>query len=184
MNESFIGKEVFIMYGHLIILAIFLCIAFYYDAREHRIPNWLNVSGTIVGIVYHLIVGQLNGFLYSIMGAVVGGVILLILYIFKAIGAGDVKLFVAIGALSGTLFTLYSIMYSIVYAGLIGLVILLFTKTLFINMTLVLLHMKESFQKRSLTPLEEFKQHVSNRFPFVYAVVPGVATTFYYMYLV
>src|SRR5699024_2392834 len=104
-------------------------------------------------------------------------------YIFKAIGAGDVKLFAAIGAITGTLFTLYAIMYSVIAAGIIALLVLLFTKTFMVNMTLAVFHIMESMQKRSLTPLDEFKNNISNRFPFIYAVIPGVALTYYYMFI-
>ena len=171
------------MATHFIILIIFLVIVSYYDVVHQRIPNWLSMSGVLAGIIYHLAFNQLDGFIQAVSGALAGGIILLILYIFKAIGAGDVKLFAAIGAITGVLFTLYAIMYSIIFAGIIGLVVLLFTKTFFINMTLVFLHIKETIQKKSLTPMEEFKTTISNRFPFVYAVIPGVITAFYYIHL-
>ncbi|MBP1968652.1 prepilin peptidase CpaA [Virgibacillus natechei] len=171
------------MAGHFIILILFLLIACYYDVRQHRLPNWLNVSGVLVGIIYHLVVNQLDGFIQSVLGLLVAGVILLLLYIFKAVGAGDVKLFAAIGAISGVLFSLYAIMYSIIFAGIIGLIILLFTKTFLINITLAFLHIKESMKDKTLTPLDDFKNNISNRFPFIYAVIPGVITAFYYMYV-
>ncbi|TFJ91277.1 A24 family peptidase [Lentibacillus salicampi] len=171
------------MAGHFIILILFLVTACYYDVRQHRLPNWLNVSGVLTGIVYHLIVNQLDGFVQSVLGVLVAGGILLLLYIFKAVGAGDVKLFAAIGAITGVLFSLYAIMYSIIFAGIIALIILLFTKTFLINITLALLHIKESIKDKTLTPLDDFKNNISNRFPFIYAVIPGVIVTFYYMYL-
>jgi len=152
--------------------------------RYQRLPNWMNVMGILVGLVYHLIVYQLDGFLNSVFGLLVSGGIMLVLYIFKAIGAGDVKLFAAIGAITGILFSLYAIMYTIIFAGVIALIVLLFTKTFFVNITLALLHIKESMKKKSLTPLDEFKNNISNKFPFMYAVIPGVLTAFYYMYLV
>lgn len=172
------------MLYHFIILFIFLIIASYYDMRFQRLPNWLNVTGMLVGMVYHLIVYQINGFLNSVLGLLIAGTIMLVLYIFKALGAGDVKLFAAIGSITGILFSLYAIMYTIVFAGIIALIILLFTKTFLINITLALLHIKESMKKKSLTPLDDFKNNISNKFPFIYAVIPGVLTAFYYMYLV
>ncbi|MFA1819798.1 prepilin peptidase [Virgibacillus oceani] len=171
------------MAGHFIILIIFLIVASYYDIRYQRLPNWLNMSGMLVGMAYHLIVNQLDGFISSVLGLLVAGGILLVMYIFKALGAGDVKLFAAIGAISGVLFSLYAIMYTIIFAGIIALIVLLFTKTFLINITLALLHIKESIKDKSLTPLDEFKNNISNRFPFIYAVIPGVITAFYYMYL-
>ncbi|WP_077602597.1 A24 family peptidase [Oceanobacillus sojae] len=171
------------MQGHFILLIIFLLVVAYFDISKQRIPNWLNVTGVLAGILYHLFVHQIDGLLQSVFGVLAGGGIMLVLYIFKAIGAGDVKLFAAIGAITGVLFTLYATMYSIVFAGIIGVIILLFTKTIFINMLLAFIHIKESIQKRSLTPLEAFKKNVSNRFPFIFAVIPGVITAFYYMYI-
>lgn len=172
------------MLWNTIILAVFLIIVAFYDVRKHKIPNWLNVTGILTGIFYHLLVNKLDGFLFSIFGLLVGLGIMLVLYVFKAIGAGDVKLFAAIGAISGTLFTLYSIMYSIIFAGIIAIIILIFTKTLLVNLTLAGLHILESIKKKSLTPLDEFKNNISNRFPFIYAVVPGVIVTYYYMFIV
>ncbi|MCM3739544.1 A24 family peptidase [Oceanobacillus luteolus] len=163
---------------------IFLIFASYYDMRYQRLPNWLNVTGMLVGMAYHLVVYQIDGFLNSVLGLLVAGGIMLVLYIFKALGAGDVKLFAAIGAITGILFSLYAIMYTIIFAGIIGLIVLLFTKTFLVNITLALLHIKESMKKKSLTPLDEFKNNISNKFPFMYAVIPGVLTAFYYMYLV
>jgi prepilin peptidase CpaA len=174
---------VIILAAHFIILILFLIVVSYYDIKHQRIPNWLSMLGVIVGIIYHLIINQLDGLIHSVLGALVGGAILFLLYVFKAIGAGDVKLFAAIGSITGILFTLYSIMYSIIFAGIIGLIVLLFTKTFFVNMTLAFLHIKETIQKKSLTPMEEFKNNISNRFPFIYAVVPGVITAYYYMHI-
>ena len=168
---------------HYYILIIFLIVAFYYDVKQQRIPNWWTVSGVLVGIIFHLVVNHLDGFIQSVLGTLIGGGVLLLLYIFKAIGAGDVKLFAAIGAICGVLFTLYAIMYSIIFAGIIGLIVLLFTKTFLVNMTMAILHILESIQDRTLTPLDEFKNKVSNRFPFIYAVIPGVMVSFYYIYM-
>lgn len=172
------------MSGNFIILSVFLAIVAYYDIRYNRIPNWLNVSGVLVGIIYNLLAHQIDGLLQSVGGLFAGGIIMLILYIFKALGAGDVKMFAAIGAITGVLFTLYSMMYTIIFAGILALIILVFTKTLFIKITLALIHIFEAIKKSSLTPLDDFKKNVSNRFPFIYAVIPGVIVAYYYMYIV
>lgn len=164
-----------------IFLAAFLLVVFYYDAFKQVIPNWLNVIGVLGGLVINLLVGSIDGLLFSFLGGLVCGLILLVLYIFKALGAGDVKLFIAIGCISGVLFGLYALMYSIIFAGVIGVLYLIFTRTIFKQITLSVIHMKESLQKKSLTPMDEFKKNVATKFPFIYAVLPGVAVTYYYM---
>ncbi|WP_244513599.1 prepilin peptidase [Oceanobacillus limi] len=45
--------------------------------------------------------GGINGLIFSFLGLLVAGGIFLILYVFKGLGAGDVKLFVAIVAIVG-----------------------------------------------------------------------------------
>lgn len=168
----------------LIVLGIFLIVVFYFDAFKSIIPNWLNVTGAFIGIVLNIALYGLHGFIQSFGSAIICGLLLLLCYVIRAVGAGDVKLFFAIGAIAGDiLFSLYALMYSIVFAAIIGLLILIFTRTIFIQLFIGLLHIKESFQKRSLTPMEEFKKTKATTFPFIYAVIPGVAVAFYYMYI-
>ncbi|QGS68917.1 hypothetical protein CV093_12310 [Oceanobacillus sp. 143] len=83
----------------------------------------------LIGILYHLIANGADGLLFSFLGLLIAGGIFLILYAFKALGAGDVKLFAAIGSMIGIQLVLYIMMYSIVFAGLIAIIILLFTRT-------------------------------------------------------
>jgi prepilin peptidase CpaA len=84
-----------------VVLAVVTSIAAGTDIQERRIPNWLVGSTLLVGFA-------LNGFLYGMPGfrnAGLGlGMALLIylpLYVLRAMGAGDVKLMAAIGALTG-----------------------------------------------------------------------------------
>ncbi|MUK87041.1 prepilin peptidase [Ornithinibacillus sp. L9] len=167
---------------HDYILFLFLIIAFIIDVRSHKIPNWLTAGGMVVGILFHLIYGGIDGLIFSFLGLLVAGGIFLILYVFKALGAGDVKLFAAIGAIVGVQMVLYMMMYSIIVAGLIAIIILLFTKTLLQKMTSAFFHILGSVLSKDLTSLEEFKTTKSTRFPFMYAVIPAVILTYYYVY--
>lgn len=165
------------------ILIVLLITAFIYDVKFHKIPNWLSAGGMLVGIVFHLISGGIDGLIFSFLGLLIAGGIFLILYVFKAIGAGDVKLFAAIGSIVGVQMVLYMMMYSIIVAGVIGIVILLFTRTFLQKMTSALFHFIGSILSRDLSRLEEYKTTKSTRFPFMYAVIPAVMLTYYYMYV-
>jgi prepilin peptidase CpaA len=73
-----------------------------YDVRYRRIPNWLSMSGILAGLA-------LNTFLYegwpglrlSLQGLVLGFGVYFLLYALRAMGAGDVKLMAAVGAIVG-----------------------------------------------------------------------------------
>jgi prepilin peptidase CpaA len=167
------------------LLTILLLVAFYFDAKFSRIPNYLTVSGGCLGISYHFILYGWSGLKFSLIGLLIGFGILFLLYLFKAIGAGDVKLFGAIGALSGSELVMQSIMYSILYAGAIGICILLFRREfiqrvkslLFRLLNFVLFRHPSSFVAH--TRAEDIV-----RFPFMYAVLPGVITaSYFYIFL-
>jgi prepilin peptidase CpaA len=165
---------------HDYILFILIIIAFYTDVRYKKLPNWLTASGMLIGIIYHLIQGGANGLVFSFIGLLVGGGIFLILYLFRTVGAGDVKLFAAIGAIVGVEVVLYIMMYSIIFAGILAIIILLFTRTFLHKMLEAGMALMQSITSRDLETLDEYKVTKATRFPFMYAVVPAVIVAYYY----
>lgn len=174
-------KEECALEGYDYILIVLVALAFYWDVRLKKIPNWLTAGGTALGFIYHLFMSGWHGLLFSIEGLLAAGGILLMLYFFRAIGAGDVKFFAAVGAVVGTQFVLYCMMYSIVYAGIIAIFVLLFTRTFLKNMVYAVHRIILTLISKDLRVLEEYKQKESTRFAFMYAVLPGVLTTGYYL---
>lgn len=164
------------------ILAVFILIALYKDVRYSKIPNWLTVSGVFSGIGYFFIVDGFPGFFFSALGAVVSTAILLLLYLFKGVGAGDVKLFAAIGAITGMEFSLYSMMYSILFAGLIAILLLLYRRKFVKRMVYICYTFIVSIFSKDKEMKTELNQTEIVRFPFMYAVFPGVIATVYLFY--
>lgn len=76
-------------------------IALLTDVRGRRIPNWLTLSALAVGVVANLITGGADGMGSALAGAAIGFGLLLPFYLVGAMGAGDVKLLAALGALLG-----------------------------------------------------------------------------------
>lgn len=165
---------------YLYILGVFILIAFYLDVRYYKLPNWLTMSGILIGFTYHIIHDGFSGMFYSTFGLLVGGGSLLLFYIFKGVAAGDVKLFAAIGAITGVRFTLYGILYSVIFAGIIGVFILLFRIDLIKQAYYKVIRIIRSIFRLDTKDLEEFKKTEAVRFPFMYAVLPGMIMTVYY----
>jgi prepilin peptidase CpaA len=84
------------------ILFIPMSILFIYmDVRYRRIPNPLVLLTLIGGIALNTIFGGSHGFLTSLGGVALAFVLMFFLHAFGTMGAGDVKLFAAIGAING-----------------------------------------------------------------------------------
>ena len=72
------------------------------DIFTRRIPNLLTVSGAVLGLALHGWFAGLDGVSTSLLGFLIGFLILLPGYLLKMTGAGDLKLMAAVGALVGS----------------------------------------------------------------------------------
>ena len=99
-------------------------IAVWFDYRERRIPNKLVFTGMIVGLVIGVASGGIKGLAWSALGILAGMAILFAPFAMGGIGAGDVKLLGAIGAILGARGALFSMLYGAVAGGLISIIIL------------------------------------------------------------
>lgn len=105
-------------------VSLIAALAVWFDCKERRIPNPLVFTGMIVGLIIGLISGGIKGFGMSCLGMVVGVGILFIPFALGWIGAGDVKLLGAIGAILEARGAAVSMLYGAVVGGLISLIIL------------------------------------------------------------
>lgn len=101
-------------------LAILLTLAAVCDIRTQRIPNLLVLTGLVLGLAWHGWRGGGPGLLLSLEGIAVAGLALLP-YAVGGLGAGDVKLLGAVGALMGPLFLLWTLLGTVLAGGLLAL---------------------------------------------------------------
>src|SRR5215470_11799863 len=73
----------------------------YFDVRYRRIPNLVVLITLISGLALNTSVGGWHGTLGSLEGLLFAFVPMLLLHLFGAMGAGDVKLAGAVGAVLG-----------------------------------------------------------------------------------
>jgi prepilin peptidase CpaA len=71
------------------------------DLRTRRIPNWLNLSGLILGFGLNTLFLQREGLKLVATGVGLALLIYVPLYLIRAMGAGDVKFMAAIAAFLG-----------------------------------------------------------------------------------
>jgi prepilin peptidase CpaA len=86
----------------LIVLLPVLLVAAAYDVRYRKIPNWISMGGVLLGFVINFFIGPPDGgLLFALKGFAAGFGVYMALYVLRAMGAGDVKLMGAVGALVG-----------------------------------------------------------------------------------
>lgn len=157
----------------------FLVAAFVTDILSMRIPNRITVSAMIAGLLVQGILNGWQGLLFAGSGAAAGFILLLIMYMIGAVGAGDVKLFAGIGAWTGILFTLQVLMYSVFFGALIGWIIVLRRKETGSRLRKIFSRVTGFMLLQSPGILKGNRSEML-RFPFMLAVIPGSVCAYLY----
>lgn len=109
------------------LLLLLVAASGFFDAKERKIPNKITFTGILIGIIFNSITGGWMGLLEGVIGMVAGLAIFFLPFVMGGMGAGDVKLMGAIGALMGWQFSLLTAMYSALVGGVMVLGYLLYT---------------------------------------------------------
>jgi prepilin peptidase CpaA len=132
------------MSNHLLIINFALLIPLaaaitYYDVRYRRIPNRLVLLALGSGLVKNAIVGAWGGARASLIGCALAFGLMLVLHFFGAMGAGDVKLFAAIGAIIGAPSVLSTFLVILITGAVLAVILMLRAGTTRVTMQRVLL---------------------------------------------
>lgn len=103
-----------------VLLLFLLVMSVYHDYTSQKIPNKITFPAILSGVLLSTIFFGVQGFMNSIVGFLVGFLVLLLPFILGGMGAGDVKLMAAIGAIMGSRFVLMTFVYTAVVGGIIA----------------------------------------------------------------
>ena len=93
------------------------------DIRVRRIPNWLTLAGVLTGIALNT-VALPHGCLVALSGLFCAVAVYAPLYALRGMGAGDVKLMAAVGAITGPGNWLWVFLVTALVAGVISLAVI------------------------------------------------------------
>ena len=107
---------------YIILLIPLAVVIAYYDVRYRRIPNAFVLAAFSGGVLMNAILGGLQGVYSSIAGCLLAFFLMFMFHIFGAMGAGDVKLFAAIGAVTGLHLVVPTFIVVVLTGGLLAIV--------------------------------------------------------------
>jgi prepilin peptidase CpaA len=105
-------------------LAGALLAAAYTDLREQRISNRLTFPLMLLGLAYHGMVRGQDGLAFAGYGLVLGLIVMIVPYLIGVMGAGDVKLMAAVGAILGPADLLNAFLLTSIFGGVYALGVL------------------------------------------------------------
>lgn len=107
---------IYVRIGALLVLIAW---AAWTDVKSRRIPNKLTLPFAIAGFILHALEDFPAGLVTALVGFAVGFGVFLIPYLMKAMGAGDVKLMAAIGALTDGRTVLAIVLFTALSGGIL-----------------------------------------------------------------
>ena len=152
-----------------------------FDVKSRRIPNFVTGPALLIGLSLHLALGGWTGLLESLAAGLICGLIFLIFYLAGGMGAGDVKLILAVGCIAGLSHVPYLLVLTALSGGVMALGLALLRGRLqqtFMNVVALTTH----HTQEGLRPHPELNISNTNtlRLPYALAILCGSILTLYF----
>src|SRR5690348_2818418 len=113
-----------------VLLLMLVIPAAVYDYRQRRIPNWLVLAGILTGLAMNVFLlydnpSPFTGLAFALEGLGLALLVYFPLYLLRGMGAGDVKLMAAVGAVVGPLLWLWIFFFTAILGGIIAVIVVL-----------------------------------------------------------
>lgn len=122
----------------LVLLLPLTAIITYFDVRYRRIPNLFVLATLVSGLIINFMAAGLGGLWASAGGCLLAFGLMFILHVFGAMGAGDVKLFAAVGSVVGTGMVPETFLVVLLTGGVLAVYTIIRNGTLLTTLTRVL----------------------------------------------
>ncbi|HZE69119.1 MAG TPA: prepilin peptidase [Pyrinomonadaceae bacterium] len=160
------------------IVPLFLIIA-YNDVRYRRIPNPYVLAVLVNGLILNSIIYGVDGFLGSLEGTAIAFALMFVLHVFGAMGAGDVKLFGAVGSVIGAHLVLPTFVIVVITGGMLAIFMALRRGTVRTTMWRVL-NILAGFMPGARMPRYEIPADRRLTIPYGVAITLGSLMSFIY----
>lgn len=162
------------MPARIIILLVILAAAVTGDILRSRISNAIVAAGIAAGFLMNFLAEGSGGLIKSALGTLLPALLLFTLFALRMLGAGDIKLFCAVGAIMGAGFTAYAAAFSFLAGGIIALAIMLARGNVRERFAFVAVYLKTVFLTQSFVPYTDFNDKSDGaKFRFSPAIAAG-----------
>lgn len=100
-------------------------VASVFDVKSRRIPNFITMPAFAAGLALHLSLGGWKQMFSALAAGLICGVVFLLFYIAGGMGAGDVKLIMAVGCIAGLSHIAYLLVLTALCGGVMAVILAL-----------------------------------------------------------
>ena len=154
-----------------------------FDVKSRRIPNFITVPFFLLGLAMHLALGGWKQLLTSLAAGLICGLVFLVFYLAGGMGAGDVKLIMAVGCIAGLSHIAYILVLTALSGGVMALVLAMargrLQQTIMNVGELATHHSHEGLQPH---PDLNLGNAATLRLPYALAIAGGSLITLYFQY--
>jgi prepilin peptidase CpaA len=153
------------------------------DVRSRRIPNFITFPSFLLGLALHLALGGWKQMLSSLAAGFICGFVFLIFYIAGGMGAGDVKLMMAVGCIAGLSHVPYLLVLTALSGGVMAVALALWRGRLqqtLMNVGEIAAH--HGHQGLQPHPDLNLSNSETLRLPYALAIAGGSLLTLYFQF--
>ncbi len=147
------------------------------DVRKGRISNRLICLGTISGILIRIWESGIEGLILSVIQIFIPVIVLFLLFLMRALGAGDIKLFSLIGSIWNLKVLCSCMFFSFLAGAVMSLAKLLYHKNLLVRLNYFCRYIRECFLIKSIGVYRRQSDGKENTICFSMAVFVGFCIT-------